>query len=167
MLFPVVVLYTFYMTLALLYSKNNIYKRKFLTLWFIFIMQKMNFVKFSSHCMCNLFRWRIHHWFVQVQVLVLKHPALRVMLSIFTLRMSPLVPSLLYCCGTTYNWCWNANRSGNDISSATLRECCCSHGWHYCTNERWSWLLLCEASIRFSENKDIGADDAHYVITAT
>ena len=28
-------------------------------------------------------------------------------------------------------------------------------------------LLLCEASIRFSENKDIGADDAHYVITAT
>ena len=26
---------------------------------------------------------------------------------------------------------------------------------------------LCEASIRFSENKDIGADDAHYVITAT
>ena len=26
---------------------------------------------------------------------------------------------------------------------------------------------LCEASIRFSENKDIDADDAHYVITAT
>ena len=24
-----------------------------------------------------------------------------------------------------------------------------------------------EASIRFSENRDIGADDAHYVITAT
>ena len=33
----------------------------------------------------------IHHWLVQVQVLVLKHPALRLMLSILTLRMSPLV----------------------------------------------------------------------------
>ena len=26
---------------------------------------------------------------------------------------------------------------------------------------------LCEVSIRFSENKDIGADDAQYVITST
>ena len=28
-------------------------------------------------------------------------------------------------------------------------------------------IEACEASIRFSENKNIGADDAHYVITAT